>query len=135
MPDLLIPLGRVFKRDPSVPLALQGQMHGVPEGVDELAYTLGGRDKKPHRPIFFYGPHGEPIILIGAGEADAAELEDLAQEAIHKAQIDFAAKREQYGYPSRESFDPLFREALRDRMKKHKQNPITDPPRVVGKRR
>ena len=134
MADLLIPLGRVFKRDKSVPLALQGMVHGAPMGAAELAYSLGGRDKKPRKPIFLYGPYGQPIMLIGAGEADAAELEDLAQEAVAKAEMDFAAKRERYGYPAREQFDSLFRNALRDRVKKHQQNPITDPFRVPGKR-
>ena len=133
MVDLLIPLGRVFTRDKSVPLALQGQVHGAPAGAGDLAYTLGGRAKKPRKPIFLFGPHGEPIILIGAGEAEAAELEDLAQEAMAHKPVDFAAKREQHGYPQREQFDSLFRQAVRNRMERHRRNPITDPPRVIGK--
>ena len=132
MPDILVPLGRLFTRDKAVPLALQGQVHGVPERTADIAYSLGGRDQKPRKPIFLYGAHGEPIILIGAGEAEAAELEDLAHEALAQPAMDFAAKRERYGYPPRDQFDSLFRNALRDRMKRHKQNPITDPPRIVG---
>ena len=129
MVDLLVPLGRLFTRDKSVPLSLQGQVHGVPEKPGDIAYSLGGRDKKPRKPIFLYGPYGEPIILIGAGVADAAELEDLAYEAQAKAALDFAALRAQHGYPSREQFDSLYRNALQDRVKRHKQSHITDPPK------
>ena len=133
MPDILVPLGRLFKRDPGVPLSLQGQVIGMPERMGDIAYSLGGRDKKPRKPLFLYGPRGEPIMLMGAGEATAAEMEDLAYEALDKAEIDFAAKRERDGYPSREKFDSLFRNALRDRMEKHRRSPRTDPPRQVGR--
>ena len=77
-------------------------------------------------------------LVVGAGEASAAELSGLTLSAIEKQEatakrtgtaVDFDALRERGGQMRREDVAAAKRNALLDRIKKHKQNPITDPPR------
>ncbi len=114
------------------------EIHAVNDAADaaDLSYKLGGRAKKPLREIVVAGPGGNAIVIPGAGVTEAAELEDVAQEAYEhqearlragKPIVDFEALREEAGLPSRKDFDPLFRQALRDRVARHRANPITDP--------
>jgi len=106
-------------------------------GVDNFAYQLGKRDFKPREPIVMTRPDGKtPLILVGAGETEVAELEDIAianWEADKARQkkgeklIDLAQRREDLGLPPKEKFDETFRQTLRDRIKYHKENHRTDP--------
>lgn len=105
--------------------------------IEEMAYRLGGRERKPDS-VMLWGPDGTQIIILGAGEADAAELTDLAHESLARAEdavkkrgttMNFDEMRERERLPRREDVDGMIREALRDRVRRHKANPISDPPR------
>ena len=77
------------------------------------------------------GPDERTVILVvGDGQAEAAELEDLAvmkleqaEEKARKGQrgFDFEAARERHGLPSAKDFDPLFRQALQDSVARQKK--------------
>lgn len=122
-------------------------VHAVNDAKEahDLAYRLGGRAVMPMREIVLIGPDGRtPIVIPGLGVTEAAELEDLALEIYERKEqrlregkplVDFDALREEAGLPSRQEFDPLFRQALRDRIAKHRASPRTDPARVPIKPR
>ena len=132
--ELLIPIGRRIIMNPgSIPLSLQGQLSGVVKGsgqAKEVGYAFG-RNKRPKQPLMLLGPDERTVILIvGDGQAEAAELEDLAvmkmeqaEEKARKGQrgFDFEAARERRGVPSAKEFDPLFRQALQDSVKRQKR--------------
>ena len=109
--------------------------------VRDLAYRVGGRAALPPKPIMIVGPDGtQPIFIAANGNVEGAELEDIAiadfekQERLRrqgKGPIDFDRIREKKGLPARGSFDQMFREALQERIKKHKRNPVTDKPRQM----
>lgn len=108
----------------------------------EISYRMGGRAVRPKDPVVLIGPDGKtPILLVGAGETEAAELEELAQAVYEKGQrrisqgktvIPFDEIREKRGYPAREKFSDLFKQALTDRMERHRRNPRSDPPKQHG---
>jgi len=132
--EILIPVGRRLIMNPgSIPLSLQGQLSGVVKGASqakEVGYAFG-RDKKPRQPLMLLGPDERTVILIvGDGEAEAAELEDLAvmkmEQAEEKARrgqrgFDFEAARDRRGLPSAKEFDGLFRQALQDNVKRQRR--------------
>ena len=134
MTELLIPVARRIIMNPgSIPLSLAGQLSGVVKGTSqakEVGYAFG-RGKKPKQPLMLVGPDERTVILIvGDGQAEAAELEDLAvmklEQANEKARkgqrgFDFEAARERHGLPSAKEFDPLFRQALQDSVNRQKR--------------
>ena len=109
--------------------------------VRDLAHRVGGRAALPPKPIMIVGPDGtQPLFLMANGNVEGAELEEIAiaeferQESNAKkgiGPIDFDRIREKKGLPARGTFDQMFREALQERIKKHKRNPVTDPPRQM----
>lgn len=107
----------------------------------ELAHRLGGRAVKPDRDIVLVGPDGKtPILLVVDPGMEAAEAEDIALEHFERVQargyvINFAAHRAKKGRYPKEQFDQKFREALEERMERHRRNPITDPAKRFGKTR
>jgi hypothetical protein len=133
MTDLLVPVAR------RIPLALHGKVAGAFNG-QRAAQEIGcvfGRSTRPKQPILLWGPDERSVMLImGDGEAEAAELEDLAQAVLAKAQsnvdktgraVDFDALREKHGLMRREEVDAAVRDALRRRIAQHRANPVTDP--------
>lgn len=132
--ELLIPVARRIVMNPSsIPLSLQGQLSGVVKGMSqakEVGYAFG-RSKKPRQPLMLIGPDERTVILIvGDGQAEAAELEDLAvmkmeqaEEKARKGQrgFDFEAARDRRGLPSAKEFDGLFRQALQDSVKRQRR--------------
>lgn len=139
--ELLVPIARrsVVLNAQGVPMSMQRAQRSE-QNADDLAYQLGGREAKPNKPIVLFAADGSPIVLIGAGVADAAELQDLAQKALAEAnenirkrgtRFDFAEARERAGLPRSEDFDRLYRDALNQRVAEHKRNPVTDPDRGV----
>lgn len=112
---------------------------GIAEAGD-LSYRLGGRASKPVREVVLIGADGRtPVVIPGAGVTEAAELEEIALEVYERQVkklragrplVDFDAMREREGRPLRAEFDPLFRQALRDRIARHRARPRTDPERV-----
>lgn len=99
-----------------------------------LAHALGGPDVKPFRPILVdTGDSRQRRLIVGDGDATAAELQDLALKATEEPRrMDFDALREKRGDIRREQVDSAIREALHRRVAQHKANPITDPPRIPG---
>ena len=82
--------------------------------------------------MLLWGPDNKTLmVIIGDGEAEAAELEDIAQQAYDKAEtnmkkfgraVDIDSMRERAGAPRREEVDPMIRQAFRDHAAKLKQN-------------
>lgn len=141
--ELLVPVARrLILNQPGIPLALQGEVSGVVAG-ERQARDIGaafGRTHKPRQPLLVYGPDGQtPILIMGDGVTEAAELEDLALEAMERQRermqanggswFNFDEARERAGAVRRENFDPAFRQALRDSVARQKANPSAYPQR------
>lgn len=90
---------------------------------------IGGRAYRPQKPFVLYGPDGRMVLLAGLGEAEASELEDVAAEFAAEHPLDIDEYREQRGLPSREKAGALMAEAIWERIKRHRANWRTDPPR------
>ena len=118
MTDLLIPIGRKVVTKNGVPLSMVGNVYGQAlqsrKQAQDLAYTLGGRDKKPDAPIMVYKANGDPLYLIGAGQAEASELQDLALQGIEDTKkFSFDEARERAGLPIKEKSMELMLDALK----------------------
>ena len=147
MVDLLIPIAKripVVLNESGVPLSLRGQVSGVVRGQSEAADIAHafGRSARPTEPILLYGRDGRVMtVIIGSGLTEAAELQDIALEAVARnrereqvyggSPINFDELREKAGLVPREEYDAAFREALALRVAAHKANPISDPARNV----
>lgn len=143
--DLLIPIARRgpmgYGSTSLLPKSYAGRVVALnaKSQTADLAAVFGGRAATPRQNIMLVGPDGRtPILVAGLGVTEVAELEELAQEAFERAEdkmkkngtvIPFDEHRERLGMAESKDFDPLFRQALTDRIKKHKQNPISDPAR------
>ena len=139
MPEnLWLPLGT--PRHHGVPETMRGGVSGAVEGskeANELARRLGGNGARPKAPILIWGADNRtPILLCGDGETEASELQDIALEALERQQesvnetgrgMDYDAFRERNGLMERAKVDEAVREAIRDRIKRHKRNSRTDP--------
>ena len=144
MVELLLPVGRrLTVNADAIPLAMRGKLTGVlrnKKEISEMAYAVGGRGVKPKKPLMIVGPDERTVMLvIGDGEAEASELEELAHAQLERAErnvkkygraFDFAAARERRGLPQASEFDQLYRDALRRRIADHKRNPFSDPARI-----
>lgn len=143
MVDLIVPVAHVVDvvvvNEEQVPWDLTGQVSGVLRGMkqaQDFAHAIG-RDRKPTRPLMLYGPdNAMPILVIGDGVTEAAELEDLAIEAIGKQDesvkkygrgMDFDEARQRAGMARREDFGVLMAEAFERRVKYLKAHQVTDP--------
>lgn len=143
-PDLLVPVGRLFPlvmNRPQIPMSMQGLVSGHVRGMadaQEIGHAFG-RTRTPKLPLMVSGPDSRvPILVVGDGVTEAAELEDLAQEAIADQEervkansrgYDFDGAREKAGMVRREDFQQAMHDALEERIARHKANPVTDPPR------
>ena len=93
--------------------------------VRELSAAFGGRASRPEGMVTMPSADGRtPIMIAGMGGVEAAELEDIALEALEKdaaqvkktgGAIDFAAERERRGAAPVETFDTRYREYLQER--------------------
>jgi hypothetical protein len=99
----------------------------------ELVRHFGDADFAPFLPVLVMVPGAAaPTAITGLGYATAAELQDCAVvtwETQVGRSLDFDALREKHGLMRREEVDAATREALLQRVAKHKANPISDPPR------
>ena len=143
MVDLLIPIARVIDLvvcDEPVPWDLTGEVSGYLRGrkqVEEFAYAQG-RTEKPRKPLMLYGPDNyTPIVIVGDGVTEAAEMQDLALQAIDKQEaqykksgrgLDFDDMRERRGLVRREDFDTALKEAFAERAKYLKAHQVTEAP-------
>lgn len=107
-----------------------------PEDLDLLGEIFGGWDARPDGFWLKVGPHLS--YIFGGGVAPLGELRDLAlaqlqnlreRQARGEGVIPFTRIREEQGLPSASEFDALFREAVEERVKQHRRNPVTDPAR------
>lgn len=125
-----------------VPAAYQGKCSAVCRTLlecQELVRWFGDADFAPFWPVLVMVPGAPaPTAIAGMGYATAAELQDCAVVTWHQqteslttrgAIVDFDVARERAGMMRREEVDAATREALTDRIARHKANPISDPPR------
>ena len=105
----------------------------------DLVLWFGSADFCPVQPVLVLIPGADaPIAIAGMGYATAAELQDCAivtwydkSQKIEKdgTMFDFDTLRERRGLMRREEVDAATREAMVERVAKHKANPISDPAR------
>lgn len=139
MVDLLVPRARVVDLvvcEEQVPWDLKGEVSGVlgRQQVTDYAYALG-REAKPKKPLMVYGPDNYmPICIIGDGVTEAAEMQDLAEEAIgrqeeevrrHGRGMNFDEARERRGMIRREDFGAAVADAMARRAAYLKANQRT----------
>ena len=143
MVDILVPIARVVDvavvYDDQIPMDMQGQLSGSLRGakqVSEFAHAVG-RDRMPTQPLMVYGPDDYmPILVVGGGVTEAAEMQDLAEEALGKQEenvkkygraFDFDDARERNGMIRREDFGKVLSDALQRNADYLKRNQVTDP--------
>jgi hypothetical protein len=140
--EILLPLRKRLPlfvcEQKEVPWALRGYVAGAfgqgAINVGEIGHIYGGRNARPTKPLLLYGPRGEMTIVVGGGEAEAAELEDLAHAALEKqtrrASGDRVAElRERRGLPTREQGRVMMQEALREHGRRQIAHPSNFPKR------
>jgi hypothetical protein len=138
-PDLLVPLVQHLPGIGLVPTSLGRQVlarASAPEQMSEIVNAMG-RGAKPSRSILLEDPDTESAtIVIADGHTEMAELEDLANETFERNAIrrrkfgssfDFDGARERAGQPAREKMAAIWHDAIAERIRKHKENPVTDP--------
>ena len=124
-----------------VPDAHVGKVSAVCRTLQEcedLVHWFGNAAFCPYQPVIIHGPGGW-TLLIGAGYAPAAELRDLAVTTWNRQALALKANngnltnleelRERYGAAPQKDKMNAIAEAVRERIKRHKANPITDPER------
>jgi hypothetical protein len=107
--------------------------------LDLRAVQEAMRGKQGLRPVISIGPDQQtPTILIVDDKVDAHEVQDTLGQKFEQnedrlkkdgQEIDYGWVRRLNGMPQADQFDGLFRQAIHDRIKKHKANPISDPGR------
>jgi hypothetical protein len=109
------------------------------EAADLVHWFGVGPDFCPYPPVLLCIP-GAWTQITGWGRATIAEIRDnaIAVWEIKEAKVargqkpfDFDEARERAGLMRREEVDAATRQAFRDRIKKHRQNPRTDPVRQM----
>jgi len=139
MSDLMLPIGYVDDKNAIRKMgnAVSTGARGMKE-ASNIVDLLGGDPRfKPTAPILLIGPDGRtPILIIGDGVTEAAELQDMAMEAIGKQEDEIAAHgrgmdydrlREKHGAVRRDEAGMAISDAIAARIAHHQQNPVTDP--------
>ena len=142
MIDLIVPVARVIDlviMDEAVPMDLTGEVCGYIRNrkmVEEFAYAQG-RATMPKKPLMLYGADNyTPIVVIGDGVTEAAEMQDLALGALDKQEtqykksgrgFDFDEAREKAGMVRREDFGAAMATAFEERVKHLKAHQVTEP--------
>lgn len=142
MTDILVPTARVVDIvvcQDQVPWDLTGEVSGVLRGraqVQEFAAAVG-RAKMPKRPLMLYGADEYmPILIVGDGVTEAAEMQDLAEEQLGRMEenvkkygrgFDFDEARERNGMARREDFGRLMADAYAERAEYLRTHRRTDP--------
>lgn len=109
----------------------QRQMHVLPTSAatDDLSQMLGGRNKRPARPIALVDAGGNQLFILGLGGTEVAEMEDIVAEQREKQPMNQDELRARFGMPSSKEAGPMMAEAIAERRRKHMRNPRTDPAR------
>lgn len=123
-----------------VPEQYKGKCSAVCRTVEEcegLGRWFGSRDFCPYLPVMVMVPGADaPTLIAGLGYATVAELEACAVVTWYRQTdklaktghlADFNALRERRGLMRREDVDAATREALAQRIARHKANPVSDP--------
>lgn len=143
MTDLVVPIARVVDvavvYQDQIPTDMQGQLSGSLRGAEQVrdfAHAVG-RERMPKKPLMVYGPdNGYPILVVGDGVTEAAEMQDLAEEALGKQEenvrkfgraFDFDDARERAGMVRREDFGRVLADAFERNVRYLKENQRTDP--------
>ena len=136
MIDILVPIARrvdlVVVGPEQIPWDLRGEVSGYMRGakqVSDFAHAVG-RTTKVTKPLMIYGPDDRvPICIVGDGVTEAAEMEDLALEALGKSEemvkktgrgFDFDEAREKAGMVRREDFQEAWHDAFERKSKELK---------------
>ena len=142
MPELLVQYQIPPINWRNVPLPYRGKLSAVCRSAaecEDLVAWFGDAAFCPYLPVLVMVPGTQPTLIPGFGYATAAELQDCAVAAWHMQSdklakqgtvLDFDSLREKHGLMRREDADAAIREAFRERIRKHKANPVTDPFRV-----
>jgi len=139
MSELMLPIG--YRDDKNVIRKMGRAVSAGARGMKEangIVEMLGGDPHfKPTAPILLIGPDGRtPILIIGDGVTEAAELQDMAMAAIGKQEDEIAAHgrgmdydklREKHGAVRRDEAGQAISDAIAARIAHHQQNPVTDP--------
>ena len=125
-----------------VPKGLVGHCSAVVRTLaeaEDLIKWFGDENFCPYLPVLLLVPGAQTAPAInGLGLAPAAEIRDIAVayfeqtlEDVQKGRsfVNFDEARERHGLMRREDVDAAVRQAMRDRVAKHKASPITDPMR------
>ncbi|MGD9889884.1 MAG: hypothetical protein AB7U18_01145 [Dehalococcoidia bacterium] len=134
-PEIYLPVGYQY---PTPQTRASSAILGDEAHIGNLTAALGGRTAKPRKPVVIWAPDGRSqIILIGAGEAEAAELEDMAYRAFDEARetmkktggsaFDADEARERRGLPRREEAGAAMAEAFWADKQAHRASPRTNP--------
>lgn len=129
----------IFDRDI---LPYKGQISAIcrtKQQAADLVHWFGDEDFCPYLPILLCIPGGWGL-MAGMGLATASELRDecVARWELMEARLlktgrryDFDEARERAGLMRAEDVDAAVRESLLERIRRHRANPITDPPRKL----
>ena len=139
--ELLIPIARrqpfYLANQREVPWTLRGYVSGAfgqgAINLNEIGHIFGGRAARPTKPLYVLGPDPRVITLVvGGGETEAAELEDLALAATEKNEREMkdrsAVMRERVGARPKETVDAAVREHFAKIARDQIKNAITNPP-------
>lgn len=149
MLDLIIPVARVVDlvvSDGPIPWDLTGETCGYLRhrtAVEDFAHAQG-RTTKPTLPLMLYGSDDRtPIVVVGDGVTEAAEMQDLALAALDKQEtqykksgrgFDFDEAREKAGMVRREDFGNAMADAFAERVAYLKAHQVTEPGKRHEKR-
>lgn len=142
MIDIIVPQARIVDLvvcEGQVPPSLRGMVSGTLRGMrqaSDFAHAVG-KATRPKAPLMLYGPDEYmPIMVIGDGETEAAEMQDLAMEAIGRQEeavkrngrgMNFDEARERAGMVRRENFQEAWHDAFQRRADYLRRNQRTDP--------
>lgn len=125
-----------------VPAGLKGRCSAVCRSLaecEDLVNWFGDENFCPFLPVLLLVPGAQTAPAIsGMGIAPAAEIRDIAvayweqtEEDVKNKRsfVNFDEARERRGLMPRDKVDAAVRQAMRDRVAKHKASPITDPSR------
>lgn len=123
-----------------VPVQYKGKCSAVCRSAEDCAGLVrwfGDPSFAPFLPVIVLVPGADaPTLIAGFGYATAAELQDCAVVTWHQqterlqrqgALLNFDELRERRGLLPRDQVDSAVRQAMLDRIARHKANPISDP--------
>ena len=89
--------------------------------ADELSQG-GGRAAKPKKPVAVWTPHGDVTFILGEGQTEAAEIEDLIHAEREAKPIDVDELRERQGLAPRAEVGVRAAEQVVEAAKQRKRN-------------